>query len=301
MQYELVKRKVVHPRKTRKLVRSISNPDGLTIKFTSSGKGGGEEVSVNDVSADSLSLSNGSVSPEPDNSDGSNLDLPDHQHQHQCQHQQKVPRPVHSTDDIFDAAAAAATIPMTHSFTSKKKPFAWLRARNKMRKDKALCPGGEKGDDQSGKTEDLVEGTSSPDLHRRGAKIKKQQKPFRIGSLEKSEETVRADCVDGSGRLLTAPPIVRHGSNRSHRKESGGSDASPVVTPVPSVTNFCCQGSFVYSNDLTLLAPVPETWIKHGYLMLRMKLPNNRYAWTYIVRGACHINCKKGMSHDSYL
>ncbi len=32
-----------------------------------------------------------------------------------------------------------------------------------------------------------------------------------------------------------------------------------------------------------LILPKPSTWIKSGYLWLRMKLPNNRYAWTHIV------------------
>jgi hypothetical protein len=31
-----------------------------------------------------------------------------------------------------------------------------------------------------------------------------------------------------------------------------------------------------------LINPVPPSWIKSGYLMLRMKLPNNTYTWTYI-------------------
>lgn len=36
-----------------------------------------------------------------------------------------------------------------------------------------------------------------------------------------------------------------------------------------------------------LIHPIPSTWIKSGYLMLRMKLPNNTYAWTYIVSISC--------------
>ena len=36
-------------------------------------------------------------------------------------------------------------------------------------------------------------------------------------------------------------------------------------------------------NLQTLVNPLPEGWVKCGYLWLRMKLPNNRYAWTYIV------------------
>ena len=32
-----------------------------------------------------------------------------------------------------------------------------------------------------------------------------------------------------------------------------------------------------------LIDPLPQSWVISGYLMLRMKLPNNRYALTYIV------------------
>ena len=33
----------------------------------------------------------------------------------------------------------------------------------------------------------------------------------------------------------------------------------------------------------SLVLPVPKGWSQCGYLWLRMKLPNNRYAWTFIV------------------
>ena len=36
-------------------------------------------------------------------------------------------------------------------------------------------------------------------------------------------------------------------------------------------------------NLLTLVQPENENWVKCGYLWLRMKLPNGRYAWTHIV------------------
>lgn len=39
----------------------------------------------------------------------------------------------------------------------------------------------------------------------------------------------------------------------------------------------------IHFNLQTLVNPLPEGWVKCGYLWLRMKLPNNRYAWTYIV------------------
>lgn len=285
-QDQLVKRKLPTPKKPRKLIRSISNPDGLAVKFTSSTAGAEEEVSVNDVSMDSLSLSNGSGSPELDtmsNSDGSTLDLPN---------QHKAAAQVASADDIFNTAA---TLPTTRSFTSKKKPFAWLRSKHKARKEKEQGGSltGEKGEDSSRKADDSMERTASPDVQGKGVKPKKLQKGNPKSLLqEKSRDSEEVTVVaktegagpqgDSSGRLLFAPSVARQGSNKSNGKGSG-SDGSPLLTPAHTVSNACGGGGcFVYSNDRPLLAPVSDTWIKHGYLMLRMKLPNNRYAWTYI-------------------
>lgn len=43
-------------------------------------------------------------------------------------------------------------------------------------------------------------------------------------------------------------------------------------------------------NLETLVQPVNKNWVKCGYLWLRMKLPNSRYAWTHIVSG-CSYPC----------
>ena len=58
------------------------------------------------------------------------------------------------------------------------------------------------------------------------------------------------------------------------------------LASLPSSPNVI-QSSSQPTKDVevkNLINPVPVTWIKSGYLMLRMKLPNNTYAWTYIVR-----------------
>lgn len=43
------------------------------------------------------------------------------------------------------------------------------------------------------------------------------------------------------------------------------------------------DGQVVSYNLQKLVASLPKAWTKCGYLWLRMKLPNNIYAWTYIV------------------
>ncbi len=44
-------------------------------------------------------------------------------------------------------------------------------------------------------------------------------------------------------------------------------------------------------NLHTLVLPVNKNWTKCGYLWLRMKLPNGRYAWTHIVSCVCMSVC----------
>ena len=56
---------------------------------------------------------------------------------------------------------------------------------------------------------------------------------------------------------------------------SSGSQASPSSPP------------YEEQKLRELINPIPPSWITSGYLMLRMKLPHQRYAWTYIVGVVC--------------
>ena len=50
--------------------------------------------------------------------------------------------------------------------------------------------------------------------------------------------------------------------------------------------SYCCHhncATELNKNVQQLIRYQPASWIMSGYLMLRMKLPNNRYAWSYIV------------------
>ncbi len=56
-----------------------------------------------------------------------------------------------------------------------------------------------------------------------------------------------------------------------------------VSLPLHHVETDRQQEVDAYFNLQTLVQPVNKSWTKSGYLWLRMKLPNGRYAWTHIV------------------
>lgn len=66
-----------------------------------------------------------------------------------------------------------------------------------------------------------------------------------------------------------------------------GDEVSPkhhtVSLPVHQVEADRQQEVDANFNLQTLIQPVNKNWVKCGYLWLRMKLPNGRYAWTHIV------------------
>ena len=58
-----------------------------------------------------------------------------------------------------------------------------------------------------------------------------------------------------------------------------------LYSPLSSSASQASPSSPPYEEQKLrdLINPVPPSWITSGYLMLRMKLPHQRYAWTYIV------------------
>ena len=65
-------------------------------------------------------------------------------------------------------------------------------------------------------------------------------------------------------------PSMLRSSSSNHPVVSGPT----LINKQPELSNFDLEG---------LVKPVDENWTKSGYLWLRMKLPNNHYAWTHIV------------------
>ena len=92
-----------------------------------------------------------------------------------------------------------------------------------------------------------------------------QSSPDRLNTLTNGHED--SVFVDGNAELLTQRLPKRDPSHKVSR---------PFMTEKkePEMVNY---------NFQKMVLPVPNSWVKCSYLWLRMKLPNNRYAWTYIV------------------
>ena len=58
-----------------------------------------------------------------------------------------------------------------------------------------------------------------------------------------------------------------------------------LLNKQPELSHFDLEG---------LVKPMDKNWIKSGYLWLRMKLPNNHYAWTHIVSVSSFCKSKGG-------
>ena len=87
------------------------------------------------------------------------------------------------------------------------------------------------------------------------------------------------DSPNSPSILGTEPVLVGEG------REEGSEEPSPthhiVSNPVQSEDEKLEPDA--HFNLETLVQPVNKNWAKCGYLWLRMKLPNGRYAWTHIV------------------
>ena len=88
-----------------------------------------------------------------------------------------------------------------------------------------------------------------------------------------------------------------HGSSSGRAGTGGRATRSRSSTPddgaesPDSPSSLQRQSEILESlGSLEKLVPrSPTNWIKSGYLWLRMKLPNNRYAWTHIVSGLASV------------
>ena len=89
--------------------------------------------------------------------------------------------------------------------------------------------------------------------------------------------------ASSSPTLLEPGNLESQGLSNGHASPllSANSDEHVVSSPI-SLTSKQEEPDANF-NLQTLLLPVNENWVKCGYLWLRMKLPNGRYAWTHIV------------------
>ncbi len=78
-------------------------------------------------------------------------------------------------------------------------------------------------------------------------------------------------------------PADNHNLANGHGSPNFGDDLSPRHNTMVSFPESKQQEPDSNFNLQTLILPENPSWVKCGYLWLRMKLPNGRYAWTHIV------------------
>lgn len=130
-------------------------------------------------------------------------------------------------------------------YTNRKKKQSLQKKLKKARNSLYLFQQSERQDDKRGEEEEL-EGRGSVEggLSVEGSSISSGDQP-----------------LDSNSITNVCPPSPA----------TGYANAVPVSPPHPR------EGEVK-----ELIQPTPPSWIRSGYLMLRMKLPNNTYAWTYI-------------------
>ena len=89
--------------------------------------------------------------------------------------------------------------------------------------------------------------------------------------------------------VFFSPPFFFSPGFRSHCQSTAA-----VITHHPRAVPLSPR---VEKSKPILVIDAPPTWIMSGYLELRMKLPNNRYAWTRIVRNK---DCASSWLFDKY-
>ncbi len=94
--------------------------------------------------------------------------------------------------------------------------------------------------------------------------------PEKLGQ-ESNDPSLSPPAVDNDTELFA------EGGGRLPRRDPAHRVSRPLME------EQCKDGQVVSYNLQKLVSSLPKAWTKCGYLWLRMKLPNNIYAWTYIV------------------
>ena len=128
---------------------------------------------------------------------------------------------------------------------------------------------------------------SGPSIFKRAGRNKsKDQLPTKDSSSKESSlspppyPNSPPSLVNGGGGGHFEKPSKSSKSSKRPSMLRSLSASQPVVSgptlinKQPELSNFDLEG---------LVKPMDKNWTKCGYLWLRMKLPNNHYAWTHIV------------------
>ena len=179
---------------------------------------------------------------------------------------------------------------LSHSFSAPFRPLAAVLGRSRWKHKDKERKRLKQGRKVSTSLDDLCDPQGNTTAPEEPAKEAKQGSN---GLFQRARNSLRH--LVSQEKAVPAPTP----SQENSASEGKGSDAdqSPLAStrpsdglrhsvspPVPRKESVSPESAHLHS----LVLPIPESWVQCGYLWLRMKLPNNRYAWTYIVSQLWH-------------
>jgi len=104
--------------------------------------------------------------------------------------------------------------------------------------------------------------------------------PEKLGDTSPSKESLTSSPLASPTLLNGHEEVFGEGGESLNQRLPRRDPSHKVSYPIRIEKK---EIQIVSYNLQKLVQPLPKAWIKCGYLWLRMKLPNNIYAWTYIV------------------
>ena len=174
---------------------------------------------------------------------------------------------------------------LSSSFSAPFRPLAAVLGRSRWKHKEKERRRLKKGEKVSTSLDDLCDPHENTNVPEEPAKEAKQGGS---GIFQRARNSLKHLVGQEKGVPAPTPPQ----ENSTLEEKGSHTDQSPlastrssdeqhhnVSSPVPRKESISPESSHLHS----LVLPIPESWVQCGYLWLRMKLPNNRYAWTYIV------------------
>ena len=310
-------------RKNRKMIRSSSNPDLLAVSVMTFKDSDSDDDAILPTRNSALhsSLRNSGVHDiAPNHHSSSSVRY--------SQTTTPVDSPAHTYDHLLARDSEQQPSPSHNSsFSSHFRPFKQKKSKKKeekkVKKSRKLSNSMEnivddKEVSMGGSNENHIDATdrctsnsppsdspkvsrknsrTGPSIFKRAGRNKsKDQLPVKESSSKESSlspppyPNSPPSLVNGGDKSLPLSKSSKSSSSKFSKRPSmlrSSSSSHPVVSgptlinKQPELENFDLDG---------LVKPVDENWTKSGYLWLRMKLPNNHYAWTHIVSQKSAIN-----------
>ena len=292
--------------KNRKMIKSSSNPDLLAVSVMSFKESDSDDDAI-------LSSRNSALHSSLRNSGIHNL--PNH-HPSVRYSQNTVESAANAVEELLSRDVEQSPSHHHASFSSHFRPFDALKQKRAKKKEERRVKKSRKlsnsmenmldekemsvGSNENYIDTDRCTSNSPPSDSPKVSRKNSRSGPsiFKRAGRNKSKEQLTKESSSKESSLSppphpNSPPSLVNGGGGHFDKLSKSSKplkrpsmlrSSSANQPVVSGPTLINKQPELSSFDLEgLVKPVDKNWTKCGYLWLRMKLPNNHYAWTHIV------------------